>query len=136
MRLPLSAFLVVRSFEVWTHGNDIRVATGRPVLSPDDATLQLMTELAAPMVAGAVQRTTGDDIAQRVRLVLTGAGGGVWDLGDSESRPADVRIVTDAVAFCQVVANRLAPSELEVDVWGDQMLVDAVLAGAASLALD
>ena len=135
MRLPLPAFLVVRSFELWTHANDIRVAIGRSVSPPDDATLQLMTELAAPMVAVGVRRTTGD-VALPVRLVLTGPGGGVWDLGGDDSQPTTVRIVTDAVDFCRVVANRLAPVELQMDVWGDRMLADTVLAGAASLALD
>lgn len=69
--------------------------------------------------------------------MLTGEGGGVWDLGPSDGEGgAAARIVTDAVCFCRLVANRLAPSELTMDVWGDRHLIDTVLAGASSLALD
>lgn len=137
MRLPVAAFLVVRAFELWTHGNDIRRATGREPSRPDDATLQLMTELAAQLVPVGVRLTSGADIARPIRLVLTGAGGGVWDLGPADAQPgAAARIVTDAVAFCQLVAHRLAPSEVAMDVWGDRQLIDTVLAGAGALALD
>ena len=31
LRLPLSALLTVRAFELWTHENDIRAATGLPL---------------------------------------------------------------------------------------------------------
>jgi uncharacterized protein (TIGR03083 family) len=137
MRLPVAAFLIVRAFELWTHGNDIRQATDRAPARPDDATLQLMTELAAQMVPVGVRLTSGADIAGPIRLVLTGAGGGVWDLGPVDAqRGAEARIVADAVAFCQLVAKRLAPSELAMDVWGDRQLIDTVLAGAGALALD
>jgi uncharacterized protein (TIGR03083 family) len=137
MRLPVAAFLVVRAFELWTHDNDIRRATGRADSRPDAATLQLMTELAAQMVPVGVLKTTGAGMVRPIRLVLTGEGGGVWDLGPSDGHVVTAaRIVTDAVAFCRLVANRLAPSELTMDVWGDRQLIDTVLAGANSLALD
>jgi uncharacterized protein (TIGR03083 family) len=137
LRLPMAAFLVVRAFEFWTHGNDIRQATGREPARPDDATLQLMTELAAQMVPVGVRLTSGADLARPLRLVLTGAGGGVWDLGPADGRSAaTARIVTDAVAFCRLVARRLAPSDVAMDVWGDRQLIDTVLAGAGALALD
>jgi uncharacterized protein (TIGR03083 family) len=136
MCLPVAAFLVVRSFELWTHGDDIRRATGRSPSSPDAATLQLMTELAAQLAPVGVRQTTGADIARPIRLVLTGPGGGVWDLGPADVQVSAARIVTDAVDFCRLVAHRLAPSELAMDVWGDRQLIDTLLAGAGSLALD
>ena len=34
MRLPLRLLLVVRAFELWVHGNDIRQAAGLPPRSP------------------------------------------------------------------------------------------------------
>jgi len=50
--------------------------------------------------------------------------------------PVDVRIVTDAVGFCRLVANRVAPGDLNMQVSGDPCRVAAVLAAASALALD
>jgi uncharacterized protein (TIGR03083 family) len=137
MRLPLSALLVARAFELWTHENDIRRATGLPPSAPDAATLRQMTELAARLLPHAVCR---NGLRQRVslRLVLTGPGGGTWDVavGDGESDPVFVRIVTDAVGFCALVANRLRPEELDLHVTGDAGQAAGVLAAAGTLALD
>jgi hypothetical protein len=76
----------------------------------------------------------------RVHLVLTGAGGGTWDVvvGDRPGAPAgaDLVVVADAVAFCRLVANRIAPAELGAHVSGATAHAATVLAGAAALALD
>ena len=45
-------------------------------------------------------------------------------------------IVTDAVGFCRLAANRIAPADLDVSVTGDPGRAAAVLAAAATLALD
>jgi uncharacterized protein (TIGR03083 family) len=137
LQLPLDAMLIVRAFEVWTHDADIRQAAGRPPAAPDPATLHLMTGLAAvglPIGAG----RTG--LAERisVHLVLTGPGGGTWDvtIGAGSHDPAPVRVVADAVSFCRLVASRLAPGGLGADVSGQPGQVTGVLAAAAALALD
>src|SRR5450432_648151 len=56
-----------------------------------------------------------------VRLVLTGPGGGTWDVtvGGSPPATASVAIVTDAVGFCRLAANRIASADLDVSVTGD-----------------
>jgi uncharacterized protein (TIGR03083 family) len=136
MRLSVPGFLVVRSFELWTHDNDIRRATGRAAARPDASTLQLMTALAAQMVPTGVRKASGGGLARPIRLVLTGQGGGVWDLGCSDGGEPAARIVCDAVDFCRVVAHRLAPGKLVMDVWGERRLIDTVLTGASALALD
>jgi uncharacterized protein (TIGR03083 family) len=137
MRLPLSALLVVRAFELWTHEDDIRRAAGLPLSVPDDSTLHLMTDLAATMLPYAAART-GLAGATRLRLVLTGPGGGTWDVavGDDQPDPVRVRIVTDAVGFCRLVANRTAPADLDVHVTGDPGRAAGMLAAASALALD
>jgi uncharacterized protein (TIGR03083 family) len=135
LTLPVNAYLVARAFELWTHDHDIRRAVGREPSRPDAATLQLMTALAARMVPVGVRRTAGHELDRPLRLVLTGDGGGVWDLGpEGQSRVA--RIVADGVAFCRLVANRAVPGELGLDLWGDRALIDTVLDAARSLALD
>ena len=137
MRLSLGALLVVRAFELWIHENDIRQAAGWAASVPDASTLRLMTELAARLLPHAAARA---GLAERVdvRLVLTGPGGGTWDVtvGPGTAGPAAVSIVTDTVGFCRLVGNRVTPADLDLHVTGDSGRAAAVLAAASTLALD
>jgi uncharacterized protein (TIGR03083 family) len=145
MRLSLDTLLVIRAFELWTHENDIRRAAGWDASAPDASTLRLMTELAARLLPHAAAQA-GLGAPVDVHLVLTGPGGGTWDVtvgGDAPApaaapvpAPAAVSIVTGAVGFCQLVANRIAPANLDVHVTGDPGQATAVLAAASTLALD
>jgi uncharacterized protein (TIGR03083 family) len=137
MRLPLGALLVVRAFELWTHENDIRRAAGLPASVPDPSALRLMTGLAAHLLPQAALKA-GQAQRARVHLVLTGNGGGTWDVtvGAPGPEPASVDIVTDAVGFCQLAANRITPAELDVHVTGDRAAAARILAAAPGLALD
>jgi uncharacterized protein (TIGR03083 family) len=137
MRLPLGALLVARAFELWTHENDIRRAAGLPSSVPDASTLRLMTGLAARLLPHAAARTGLRDPVS-VRLVLTGPGGGAWDVavGDPGPDPVAVGIVADAVGFCRLVANRVTPADLDLHVTGDVGRAAGVLAAASALALD
>lgn len=139
--LPLDQLLVVRGFEIWTHDEDIRRATRRPLPAPDNASLARMADLAITLlpvgIAGA-GRARPDCTA---RLVLTGPSGGTWDIplggpGSRPSRPADTRIVVDTAEFCRIVAARHDPHEAAAAVSGDIVLATDVFAGAAALALD
>ena len=141
MRLPAGTLLVVRAFELWTHESDIRRAVGWEASVPDPSTLRLMTDLAARLLP---QAGAGLPEPVDVRLVLTGPGGGTWDVTVGGGPPAQtaapagtaVSIVTDAVGFCRLAANRIAPAELDVNVTGDPGRAAAVLAAATTLALD
>ena len=135
MRLPASALLVVRAFELWTHENDIRQAVGWAASVPDPSTLRLMTDLAARLLP---QAGAGLPEPVDVRLVLTGPGGGTWDVAVGTGPPdgTAISIVTDAVGFCRLAANRLSPEDLDVNITGDPGRAAAVLAAATTLALD
>ena len=135
MRLSVDALLVVRAFELWAHENDIRLAVGAAPSSPEPSVLALMTRLAVQLLPHAVSRT-GTGAATDLHLVLTGAGGGTYDLrlGPPRGEADDLLLVVDAVDFCRLVANRVAPAELDVHLHGRG--ADGVLAAAASLALD
>jgi uncharacterized protein (TIGR03083 family) len=137
MRLPLRALLAVLAFELWTHENDIRRAVGWRPSVPDASTLSLMTDLAARLLPRAAART-GLREPVNVHLVLTGPGGGTWDvaMGQGPAVPAAVAIVADAVEFCRLAANRVSPAELDVHVIGDTGRAAEVLAAATTLALD
>ena len=99
MRLPMTALLVVRAFEIWVHDNDIRRVTGLLPAVPDAPTLRLMTDLAARLLPRAAAHT-GLPGPVAVHLVLTGPGGGTWDVtlgagpGDAQPGPVPVRIIT------------------------------------------
>jgi uncharacterized protein (TIGR03083 family) len=138
--LSLETLLVVRAFELWTHENDIRAVVGLAPSLPDDSTLKLMSALAARAVPVGADRI-GWNEPTTVHVVLTGTGGGTWDvsIGDPAASPADaigIRIVADAAAFCRLAANRVDPADFEVDITGDPERAARVLAAVTALALD
>ena len=136
IRLPLDDLLVVRAFELWVHDNDIRRAVGLPPSVPDPPVLRLMSDLAARMLpyAAALMGLPPTN----VHLVLTGAGGGTWDvaIGQEAAGRESLAIVADAVGFCRLAANRVTPAELGPHITGDEGRAVSVLAAATTLALD
>ncbi len=137
LRLHAGSLMMVRTFELWAHENDIRLVTDQAPSVPDDSTLVLMTDLAARgLPLGALR--TGLRDAIDLRLVLTGRGGGTWEvrLGPPTGSAEAVGIVTDSVGFCRLAANRIDPTDLEIAAQGDRARVTDVLAAAAALALD
>jgi uncharacterized protein (TIGR03083 family) len=143
LRMPIGPLLVVRTFELWTHEEDIRRATARPLQAPDAASLGLMTALAVSLLPAGMARADRSGRGRSARIVLTGPGGGTWQTGlgtpsdgPQPEGPVDVRIVVDAVDFCRLVANRIDPAALASVVTGDGALAQDLFAGASSLALD
>jgi uncharacterized protein (TIGR03083 family) len=139
VRLPLGDLLVVRAFELWVHDNDIRRAVGLPSSVPDPPVLRLMSDLAARMLPYAAARMGLHPVD--VHLVLTGPGGGTWDVAIGQRAGGDpgqegVAIVADAVGFCRLAANRVTPAELGPHITGDEGRAVGVLAAASTLALD
>lgn len=144
VRMPLGALLVVRTFELWTHENDVRRAVGLPASVPEPGALALMTGLAAALLPRGVALVDDGSGPVDLHLVLTGPGGGTWDVAvgraaDGQVDPGDVPelvVVAEAVAFCRLVANRIRPDELDPHVSGAVETAPRILAGAAALALD
>jgi uncharacterized protein (TIGR03083 family) len=137
LRVPLGLLLTIRAFELWIHEDDIRAAVGLPLSAPDASALSVMTGAATVLLPAAAMRARLDD-SVRLHLVLTGPGGGTWDIavGQGPSAPAAVTVVADAVGFCRYAANRITTDDLDPYVTGDQDRVAAVLAAATTLALD
>jgi uncharacterized protein (TIGR03083 family) len=139
LRLPLGLLLTVRAFELWVHENDIRAAAGLPPSAPDDSTLSLMTAAAVRLLPHAAARA-GLDEPTIVHLVLTGSGGGTWDIplgqGPPAPAPAAIVIVTDALGYCRLAANRATPANLDTHITGDADRAEAILAAVSTLALD
>jgi len=84
----------------------------------------MMTRAAMPLVSA-----MGGD---RLHVVLTGTGGGVWPATGSEVG----EIVVDAVDFCRRVANRMPLDELHAELSGDVAAAERVLHDLVALALD
>src|SRR5438270_395022 len=81
--------------------------------------------------------------ARPAPLLLTGPGGGTWDLSyagpvrRAGAGPApDAHLTVSASTFCRVAANRASMDSVEVAVQGDHEAAAALFAGAATLALD
>lgn len=138
--VDFAALLVIRTFELWTHGDDVLVATRRARHEPDNAQLKLMTNLAAEILPLGLEVIGRPHAGRTVRLVLTGRGGGTWRCplaADSTVTPTDdVVVVADAIGFCRLTANRCRPADLDPYVEGDEALAVDILAGMAALAAD
>ena len=135
----VAGFLITRTFELWAHAMDISLATGRPMLELDPERMLTLSD----RLMGAVPQALayrGTAAPQRtVRFVLTGPGGGCYDValhaGEAPGAPA-VTIVADTLELCRVAARRLRPAELAKTIEGDRRLADLVLADLDSFARD
>jgi uncharacterized protein (TIGR03083 family) len=129
----LSTVLIARVFEIWTHDEDIRRATGRPAVAPDAARLARMSRIAVPSMPLGLALDGAVVAGRTARIVLTGPGGGTWDqaltLGETAGEP-DATLVLDVVDYCRLAARRLDPDDVDVTVEGDAELARQVLAGA------
>jgi len=116
---------------------DIRRAVALPPSAPDPSALRLMADAVARLLPQAAART-GLREPTSVHLVLTGPGGGTWDIpiGHRPPAPAAVAIVADVVGFCRLAANRVTPADLDVHITGDPARAADVLTAASALALD
>ena len=135
MRLPLGALLVVRAFELWIHDNDIRRWPGCPLV-PDGSTLRLMTELAARMLPyGATLTGLREPVS--LHLVLTGPGGGTWDVTVGSGPGIRPRSASSPTLSGSAAGGQPGDAaDLDLHVTGDPGRAAEVLAAAAALALD
>ena len=129
----LSTVLITRVFEVWTHDEDIRRATGRPLVAPEPARLRRMSRIAVPSMPFGLAMGGFDAAGRTARIVLTGPGGGTWDtalgLGEAPGEP-EATVVVDVVDYCRLAARRLPPDEVHFTVEGDESLARRILSGA------
>jgi uncharacterized protein (TIGR03083 family) len=134
---PRESILVLRSFETWTHGDDIRQALDRPLEPPPREVLHLMADLSVMIMPASLEMVGRARRGKTAQVVLTGAGGGSWfiPLGFSEaSAPPDVVLTTDVVAWCRVASERMAPEALPREVEGDAALADDLVAASSAFA--
>jgi len=128
--------LATRAFELWTHDDDIRVALGRDREAPTEPELAVMSDVAVGILPYCVTSNGEPAPAASVRMVLTGAGGGSWDvsLDGREHAAVDVTLTMDVVDYCRRVADRITIDECGARIEGDVALGQRILACASSLA--
>ncbi|MCB1017858.1 MAG: maleylpyruvate isomerase family mycothiol-dependent enzyme [Acidimicrobiales bacterium] len=121
---------VVRAFELWTHGDDLRRAVGWPSQPPSPAVLHTMADWSVGAWPAADALLRPDAPPWSARVVLTGAGGGTWVVDRGPAGTGDLLVVADVVDYCRMASRRLAPDALDAVVEGDRPVADALLAAA------
>jgi len=135
----LRGLLVVRTFELWTHGDDIRHAIGRPFNLLDEDRLSLMVNQLMRVLPLGLALSESSRPGRTARLNLTGPGGGSFDVplafGEVVGDP-DVTVTAAVIDFCRLAAGRLALGEIDVLVEGDGDLLAPIFVGASAFAAD
>ena len=129
--------MLVRSFEAWVHGDDLRRAAGLQTPPPETWHLSLMSDLAGRILPLALAVSGRGHDGKTARLVLTGAGGGDWLLAMGDGEPAvepDVTVTADVVDWCLLVGDRIDPDVIHYEVDGDPTLGRDLVAAAPALA--
>ena len=131
------SLLVARSFETWTHADDIRRVLGQSLEPPGPGSIGLMVDVSVRSMPAALEVTELAHRDKTARVVLTGDGGGDWliPLGFGETGAApDVVLTADVVDWCRCVSERLAPEALARQVEGDPALADDLAAASSAFA--
>ncbi|MFC5745509.1 maleylpyruvate isomerase family mycothiol-dependent enzyme [Actinomadura rugatobispora] len=147
VRAPARTGLVQRTFETWTHADDIRAVVGRPAEPPPGGHLRLIVEMAVPMLPQAMRASGRARPGRTARLRLTGPGGGAWVAplapgalpppgGPGTAAAVDVTVTAGAEDFCRLVANRRRPETFPHVADGDTALAADLLHAAATLGCD
>lgn len=133
-RGTLRQALVQRTFETWTHADDIRAALQRPRAVPPGEHVHLIAEFGLALLPRAMASPRRDAV---VTVALTGPGGGSWSvpLSPTPSHPG-VLISADAVDFCRLMAGRLASGAFPYAAEGDPALARDVVLAASTLGCD
>jgi uncharacterized protein (TIGR03083 family) len=134
----------LQCFELWMHTDDVRRATGRALVDPDPERVCALSDLSARFVGLGMLVTGRDHPGRRGRLVLTGPGGGTWQvalatedlaLDGADRSDDDVVVVANAIDYCRMAGRLLPVEELAIEVEGDASLALDLLAGAQAYAV-
>ena len=134
----VEGLLVLRSFELWAHLDDVCRATGRARPGIDPARRSLMsTRLMEALPVAAVLR----GVAQQgtVRFVLTDDDIGaarLFDVVVGDDGTDHAVVVADTTDVCRVAARRLPAAQLTAHIDGDPGLALAVLSALDAFARD
>ncbi|MGW4797774.1 maleylpyruvate isomerase family mycothiol-dependent enzyme, partial [Nonomuraea sp. NPDC004297] len=133
-RAPLRQAMIQRTFETWTHADDIRAATDRSRRAPRPEHVHLIAGFGLAMLPRAMKGPRRDVSAT---VVLTGPGGGTWTIPLSPaSDHVAVLVSADAVEFCRLLADRWPRGAFPYAAEGDPALARDLIRAAATLGCD
>ncbi len=130
---PVNALLIARGFEFWTHADDIRRAIGTAVENPTPNDLRAMSSTSVQNLDLIIALAFPDAPTGTTRIVLTGAGGGTFDIGPGGERVTTA--IMDVVDYCRMTARRLGVDELPADIYGDHAVASALWNAARVFAM-
>jgi uncharacterized protein (TIGR03083 family) len=131
--------LVVRTFELWTHDDDIRRAINRPPNPLDADRLALMSSDLMNVLNLGMALSGTTQPGRTARINFMGPGGGTYDIALSPGEIAglpDITITTTALELCRLASNRLSLELIDLAVDGDRSLLEPILVGATAFACD
>ena len=136
MGYSVSDALVIRAFETWTHLDDVRRTTARETYVPRPAVVRSMADLSMRVVPYALAVNGMARPGESMKFVLTGPGGGSWDVplapGEHPADDPATVVTVDVIDWCNRFADRLEPDALSMHVEGDRAAAtDVVLAAPA-----
>jgi uncharacterized protein (TIGR03083 family) len=130
--------LVIRSFETWTHLDDIRRAGNRPRYVPDASTLRAMADLSMRVMPWALAATGRTHPGESMTVVLTGPGGRAYDLalapGEEPAIAPTTVMTADIVEWCHRFSERVEADAFVRSVVGDERLATDLVAAAPAFA--
>lgn len=136
LRRPLRDALVQRAFETWIHADDIRRVVDRPLVAPPPEDLALIVALGLRLLPIAARALGREHPGRSATLVLAGVTPAAWRVPlsmDADPGQDVVRVRADAVAFCELMANRRSVDRFEHTVEGDLGAARDLLHAAATL---
>jgi uncharacterized protein (TIGR03083 family) len=138
--LSLGHALTQRAFEIWIHADDIRATVGLDPVAPPARSLETMSHAAVETIPIMLSAHGVEGEGHRAHIVLTGAGGGTYDIALGFSDPAvgsepDVEVEIDVVDFCRAVGDRLTAAEIDYRAGGDVDLAVGIVRALPALAV-
>lgn len=121
----VDGLLVLRSFELWAHLEDVCAAVGRPLPVVEPSRMSMMARRLMASAPLAVLLRGASVPTSPIRFVLTGPSGGTFDVTflrpDGTPEPdsgTETTVVADAVQLCRVAARRRSPERIGAHVEG------------------
>jgi uncharacterized protein (TIGR03083 family) len=137
----LAGNLYARTFETWTHTDDVRRAVGAPEAPPPPPVMHQLCRAAVTVVPHMLRARGVEPPARLVRFHLDGPGGASWDLAlpDGVAGPAgdaepDIELTMGTVDLCRGVSARIPKGGLPYASRGDTVLAARIVDALPALA--
>lgn len=137
----LTSALYARSFETWTHTDDVRRAIGVPEAPPPPLVMHQLCRAAVSLVPHMLWVRGVEPPPRLVRFHLDGPGAASWDLTfpDGIAAPAgdaepDTELIMDTISLCRGVSARVPDGGLPYTSTGDIALAARIIESLPALA--